>query len=122
MGTEKDDAGLVRDVIAIIEAHHLKHFGTDRVDALRRLLSPQLREWQGIERWKLAEAIFDGHKGEAWKDHPNLPHELAKFPRTAKARRGFLHHPAADVDLALASADAVLKLLSAAPPIQEEGK
>lgn len=35
---EKSDEGLVADAIAIIEAHHIKQFGTDRVAALRRLL------------------------------------------------------------------------------------
>jgi hypothetical protein len=36
---EKDDFSLVLDAVSIIEAHHLKQFGTDRVAALRRAAS-----------------------------------------------------------------------------------
>ena len=58
-----------------------------------------------LQRWAIAEAIYRGRMRASWGRGYRL------FPdyRDAKMRRTYSHNPIAEVDLALASADEVIK-------------
>jgi hypothetical protein len=72
-----------------------------------------------IDRWKVAEVIHVARIklawGNAWEGR------AAKFPQTEKERRAYLHNPIAEVDLALACADAVIEELSRARKALQAG-
>ena len=71
------------------------------------------------DRWAVAETIHVARIklawGNAWESR------VAAFPKTDKERRAYLHNPVAEIDLALACADAVLAL-SPSPERQEAGE
>lgn len=61
--------------------------------------------------WELARVIYEGRVKEAWGTHAGP--RLALFPKTDKERRGYYHgREVAEVDLALASARAVLDMFA----------
>lgn len=64
-----------------------------------------------MDRWALAEIMHEARIklawGSAWEGR-KLP-----WPKTGKERRAYTHNPNADIDLHLASADAVIKVIRA---------